>query len=82
MNPSGGLGAQTAMGDAVVLANYINTLSSVDSEDVENALNAYKVERYPVAKAAVESSAGMSNVIKQVSHVFTNLKMIMECQYY
>ncbi|KAF9147709.1 hypothetical protein BGX20_006580, partial [Mortierella sp. AD010] len=58
MNPSGGLGAQVAIGDADVLANYINTLSSVDSEDVENALKAYKIERYPVAKASVDSSAG------------------------
>ncbi|KAF9154699.1 hypothetical protein BGX20_004607, partial [Mortierella sp. AD010] len=66
MNPSGGLGAQTAMGDAVVLANYINTLTTVESADVEKALKAYKKERYPIGKDAVKTSAAMFNFIKQV----------------
>ncbi|KAF9166435.1 hypothetical protein BGX21_001131 [Mortierella sp. AD011] len=66
MNPSGGLGAQTAMGDAVVLANYINTLITVESEEVEKALKAYKNERYPISRDAVKTSASMSNIIKQV----------------
>ncbi|KAF9166438.1 hypothetical protein BGX20_000230 [Mortierella sp. AD010] len=65
MNPSAGLGALTAMGDAVVLANYINTLTTVGSEDVEKVLKAYTAERYPVGKASVEISADRSKTIKQ-----------------
>ncbi|KAF9343499.1 hypothetical protein BGX26_005631 [Mortierella sp. AD094] len=65
MNPSGGLGAQTTMSHAVVLANYINTLATVESEEVEKVLKAYKDERYPIGKAGVESSAAMSKMVKQ-----------------
>ncbi|KAF8949811.1 hypothetical protein BGZ46_004929, partial [Entomortierella lignicola] len=65
MNPSGGLGAQVAMNDAVVLANYINTLTTIESKAVENALKAYKDERYPIAKTAAQASASMANIIKQ-----------------
>ncbi|KAF9170196.1 hypothetical protein BGX21_011185 [Mortierella sp. AD011] len=65
MNPSGALGAQTAMGDAVVLANYINTLTTIESEEVEKALRAYKEERYPLGKEGVETSAAMFNIYKQ-----------------
>ncbi|KAF9346624.1 hypothetical protein BGX26_001866 [Mortierella sp. AD094] len=65
MNPSGGLGAQAAMGDAVVLANYINTLTSVEFEDVEKVLKAYRDERYPHGKEGVKASAIMFNIIKQ-----------------
>ncbi|KAG0001402.1 hypothetical protein BGZ80_001503 [Entomortierella chlamydospora] len=65
MNPSGGLGAQTAMSDAVILANYINTLHTVELEDVEKALKTYRNERYPIGKQAVETSAVMFNIIKQ-----------------
>ncbi|KAG0001403.1 hypothetical protein BGZ79_004723 [Entomortierella chlamydospora] len=65
MSPSGGLGAQTAMGDAVVLANYINTLTTVESEEVEKALKAYRDERYPIDKDGVKTSAAMFSIIKQ-----------------
>ncbi|KAF9356662.1 hypothetical protein BGX26_004935 [Mortierella sp. AD094] len=65
MNPSGGLGAQIAMGDAVVLANYINTLATVESKDVEKVLKAYKDERYPLGKDGVETSAAMLNIYKK-----------------
>ncbi|KAF8962168.1 hypothetical protein BGZ46_001219, partial [Entomortierella lignicola] len=65
MNPAGGLGAQSAMNDAVVLANYINTLTTIESKDVEKVLKAYKDERYPVAKAAVQTSSSMANSIRQ-----------------
>ncbi|KAF9346623.1 hypothetical protein BGX26_001865 [Mortierella sp. AD094] len=55
MSRSGGLGAQIAMSDAVVLANYINILTSVGPEDVEKALMAYKTEQYPFGKIAVKN---------------------------
>ncbi|KAF8962167.1 hypothetical protein BGZ46_001218 [Entomortierella lignicola] len=66
MNPAGGLGAQAAMNDAVVLGNYISTLNSIESRQVEETLKAYKDERYPIAKTAVKASAGLANMIKQV----------------
>ncbi|KAF9343154.1 hypothetical protein BGX26_006180 [Mortierella sp. AD094] len=66
MNSSAGLGALTAVGDAVVLANYINTLTSVESEEVEDALKAYTIERYPIDRTAVETSAAVFKGIKQV----------------
>ncbi|KAF9155704.1 hypothetical protein BGX20_004388 [Mortierella sp. AD010] len=65
MSPAAGLGAQTAMGDAVVLANYINTLTTVESEDVEKVLKAYRDERYPIAKKNAGASAAMSSRVKQ-----------------
>ncbi|KAF9154698.1 hypothetical protein BGX21_004377 [Mortierella sp. AD011] len=65
MSPAGGLGAQTAMGDAVVLVNYINTLTTVESEDVEKALKAYRNERYTIGKEGVKTSAAMFSIIKQ-----------------
>ncbi|KAF9207695.1 hypothetical protein BGZ49_010729 [Haplosporangium sp. Z 27] len=65
MHPAAGLGAQSAMNDAVVLANYINTLTTIESGDVEKALKAYKDERYPVAKAAIKRSSGSADSIKQ-----------------
>ncbi|KAF9102637.1 hypothetical protein BGX27_010921 [Mortierella sp. AM989] len=65
LHPAGGLGALTAMNDAVVLANYINTLTSVSSEEVEKVLKAYKDERMPAAKTAWKASSEMAGTIKQ-----------------
>ncbi|KAF9203189.1 hypothetical protein BGZ49_006685 [Haplosporangium sp. Z 27] len=65
MHPAAGLGAQSAMCDAVVLANYIEALATVESRDVEKALKDYKDERYEIAKSAVQTSADMANIIKQ-----------------
>ncbi|KAF9424441.1 hypothetical protein BGZ76_003525 [Entomortierella beljakovae] len=64
MNPTGGLGAQSAMNDAVVLANYIYSLASIDSKEVEKALKAYKRERYPLAKNALRDSAIVARAIR------------------
>ncbi|KAF9376505.1 hypothetical protein CPC16_000159 [Podila verticillata] len=56
MNPSGGQGAITAIHDAVTLANWLSTFRLTEVEDVEKAFKEYRDERYPVAKAAFESS--------------------------
>ncbi|KAG0333475.1 hypothetical protein BG000_009119 [Podila horticola] len=56
MNPSGAAGALTAMHDAVTLANWIHTLRLPKVSDIEAAFKEYQKERYPVAKAAFESS--------------------------
>ncbi|KFH66122.1 hypothetical protein MVEG_08223 [Podila verticillata NRRL 6337] len=56
MNPSGAAGALTAMHDAVTLANWIHTLRLPEVSDLETVFKEYQTERYPVAKAAFESS--------------------------
>ncbi|KAF9427680.1 hypothetical protein BGZ76_002233 [Entomortierella beljakovae] len=52
------------MNDAVVLANYIYSLTSIESKEIGKALKAYKDERYPLAKNAVQDSATMARAIR------------------
>ncbi|KAG0345458.1 hypothetical protein BG004_003695 [Podila humilis] len=56
MNPIGGVGAMNAMHDAVTLANWLTTLRCPDVKHLEAVFEEYRKERYPVAKAAYESS--------------------------
>lgn len=56
LNPAGGLGATTAMHDAVSLANWINVLPSLDVLAVEKIFNEYYLERYPAAINAYEGT--------------------------
>ncbi|KAG0338359.1 hypothetical protein BG004_007261 [Podila humilis] len=56
MNPVGGVGAMIAMHDAVSLANWLTTLRCADTKQLEAAFEEYRRERYPIAKAAFESS--------------------------
>ncbi|KAG0331989.1 hypothetical protein BG004_001428 [Podila humilis] len=56
MNPLGGVGAMIAMHDAVTLANWLSTLRCPDVKQLETVFEEYHKERYPVAKAAFESS--------------------------
>ncbi|KAF9109595.1 hypothetical protein BGX27_007459 [Mortierella sp. AM989] len=65
LHPAGGLGAQTAMNDAVVLANYINTLTCVELSNVEKVLKAYRDERIDIATTAAKSSSDMAITLKQ-----------------
>ncbi|KAG0340462.1 hypothetical protein BG004_006396 [Podila humilis] len=56
MNPLGAVGAMIAMHDAVTLANWLTTLRCPDVKELEAVFEEYRKERYPVAKAAYESS--------------------------
>lgn len=56
MNPSGALGAVSAIHDAVTLANWISTLRLASPKEVEDIFKEYRAERYPVAKANFETS--------------------------
>ncbi|KAF9195123.1 hypothetical protein BGZ51_004550 [Haplosporangium sp. Z 767] len=76
MSPSGGLGGQSAMNDALILANYLNTLTNNNVEEVERVLKAYKEEQFPHGKAAVKTSAGMTNFIKHDFMGFIARKII------
>ncbi|KAG0042165.1 hypothetical protein BGZ83_000829, partial [Gryganskiella cystojenkinii] len=56
LNPSGGVGAMSAMHDAICLANWINVLSSASLQDTEIILREYHEERYPIAVGAFKKS--------------------------
>ncbi|KFH65425.1 hypothetical protein MVEG_08903 [Podila verticillata NRRL 6337] len=56
MNPTGGLAGIHAIHDAVTLANWLSTLRSAGHKEVEKVFKEYRTERYPVAKAAFETS--------------------------
>ncbi|KAG0261840.1 hypothetical protein BG011_000603 [Mortierella polycephala] len=63
MNPSGGQGALNAMQDAITLANWINVLNSNDVKAMNKTFTEYKMERYPHAVEAFESSKMFSRII-------------------
>ncbi|KAG0324884.1 hypothetical protein BG000_002010 [Podila horticola] len=56
MNPSGGVGGTHAIHDAVALANWFSTLRVPGDREIEKVFREYRTERYPVAKAAFETS--------------------------
>ncbi|KAG0011370.1 hypothetical protein BGZ82_003031 [Podila clonocystis] len=56
MNPSGGVGGIHAIHDAVALANWLSTLRAPGDKHIANVFKEYQTERYPVAKAAFETS--------------------------
>ncbi|KAK3809181.1 MAG: hypothetical protein J3Q66DRAFT_391538 [Benniella sp.] len=66
MYPSAGLGAVSAIQDAVVLANCIYELSNNPSVDeISKAFHLYKSERYPHAKAAFDTSHRLAGLVGQ-----------------
>ncbi|KAK5820968.1 hypothetical protein F5H01DRAFT_339703 [Linnemannia elongata] len=54
--PSAGLGAVTAMQDAVVLANCIYEMKGLTLEDIDEAFVEFKNERYPKLQAQYSAS--------------------------
>ncbi|KAF9025679.1 hypothetical protein BGZ52_008853 [Haplosporangium bisporale] len=56
MNPSGALGAVSAIHDAVTLANWMSTLRLAGPKEVDDIFKEYRAERYPVAKANFKTS--------------------------
>ncbi|KAG0301903.1 hypothetical protein BGZ98_007954 [Dissophora globulifera] len=65
MHPAAGLGAVSAIHDAVVLASRLYELPSTELGDLEKAFSAYKGERYPMAVKSYESSKTMAKLIAQ-----------------
>ncbi|KAG0038413.1 hypothetical protein BGZ82_000295 [Podila clonocystis] len=63
MHPSAGLGAVSAIHDAIVLANVLHDLSSKNLDDITRAFQSYKDERYPLAKVSWDTSHKMSQVL-------------------
>jgi len=56
LSPTGGAGAQSAVQDALCLANWINVLPSNLIEDTEKIFKEYQSERYAVVMDAYRSS--------------------------
>ncbi|KAG0082002.1 hypothetical protein BGZ92_011940 [Podila epicladia] len=56
LNPAGGVGALSAIQDAVALANWICALQSKEIADVRRIFREYRAEQYPVVKEAVTTS--------------------------
>ncbi|KAI9242251.1 MAG: hypothetical protein BYD32DRAFT_403707 [Podila humilis] len=62
LNPAGGAGAVTTIQDAATLANWICTLQSKKASEIEDSFKEYHAERYPLVKAAYESSKIFNHV--------------------
>ncbi|KAF8928981.1 hypothetical protein EDD21DRAFT_424143 [Dissophora ornata] len=65
MPPNAGLGGQSAMYDAVVLGNYLSSLTTNSTKDIEKALLAYRDERYQHAKDSVAMSSALTKILKK-----------------
>lgn len=64
VNPSGGLGAISAMHDAIALANLLYALPSTTTHDITVAFSEYQTERLPPAIDAYNSSLMLSKLLK------------------
>ncbi|KAG0042623.1 hypothetical protein BGZ83_000243 [Gryganskiella cystojenkinii] len=62
LSPSGGVGATTAMHDALCLANWINVLSSTELAATDKIFQEYYLERYPIAIEAFKKSRLFSTI--------------------
>ncbi|KAF9383018.1 hypothetical protein CPC16_009091 [Podila verticillata] len=62
LNPAAGVGAITAMHDAVALANWIATLQTKDRDELSVIFKEYYEERYLVAKAGYATSQMFSRL--------------------
>ncbi|KAG0256406.1 hypothetical protein BG011_004572 [Mortierella polycephala] len=63
VHPAANAGAVNAMQDAVVLANWINTLSSTKLNDIEKVFKEYKAERFVTAKATFHNGHTMAKIV-------------------
>ncbi|KAF8939493.1 hypothetical protein EDD21DRAFT_442467 [Dissophora ornata] len=63
MHPAAGLGAVSAIQDAIVLASRLYELPSTKLEDVDKVFKEYRAERYPLAIKSYESSKNMAKLI-------------------
>ncbi|KAG0208921.1 hypothetical protein BGX28_000240 [Mortierella sp. GBA30] len=61
--PSSGQGAVTAMQDAVVLANCLYDLQSLETEDIKAAFQEYKDQRYAPVKEQYDASKMNAKIV-------------------
>ncbi|KAF9572138.1 hypothetical protein EC968_010224 [Mortierella alpina] len=67
LHPSAGLGAVSAIHDAVVLANVLHDLPTSNPDDITHAFETYREERYPLAKISWDTSHKMSTLLGNVT---------------
>ncbi|KAF9399810.1 hypothetical protein BGX21_005581 [Mortierella sp. AD011] len=65
MYPSGSQGANTAVQDAIVLANYINAMSGSEPDTIEKAFESYHRERVGAARIAYETSERLRHLFRR-----------------
>jgi len=71
MNPSGGVAGTHAIHDAVTLANWLSTFRSAGQRQIEKAFKEYRSERYPIVRAAFETSQMFSLNFGKVMNKFS-----------
>lgn len=77
MFPSAGLGAVSAMQDAVTLANCLYELSEHPSTaEISKAFKNYQNERYPFAKNAYDTSHRLAGVVGTVRLILYSVAII------
>jgi len=79
MNPSGALGAVSAIHDAVTLANWMSTLRLPGPKEVQDIFKEYRAERYPVAKANFETSQLFIRNMGKVMNTHENRSRTTKC---
>ncbi|KAG0284672.1 hypothetical protein BGZ96_010972 [Linnemannia gamsii] len=75
--PSAGLGAVTAMQDAVVLANCIYEMKGLTPEDINEAFVEFKNERYPKLQAQYAASQTTANLLYGQGWLDKILRMVV-----
>ncbi|KAG0376747.1 hypothetical protein BGX24_007293 [Mortierella sp. AD032] len=75
--PSAGLGAATAMQDAVVLANCLYEMNGLSSDDVDETLSDFQTKRFPIVKAQYEASKTSAKLIYGQSLVERFMRMVV-----
>ncbi|KAI1291469.1 hypothetical protein EDD11_008916 [Mortierella claussenii] len=63
MTPNAGLGATNGIFDAIVLSNYLSTLTTNNTDDITHVFQQYQNERGPFARKAVAKSSAFSLVV-------------------
>ncbi|KAG0363526.1 hypothetical protein BGZ54_008122 [Gamsiella multidivaricata] len=66
MTPNAGLGATTAIHDAIVLGNYLSTLRTNNIDDITSIFLQYQEERTPMVKDAIAASSAFAKLIGKV----------------
>ncbi|KAH7044691.1 hypothetical protein BKA57DRAFT_87270 [Linnemannia elongata] len=75
--PSAGLGAVTAMQDAVVLANCLYEMKGLELSDISATLDQFKNERYLKVKAQYEASKTNARLIYGQSYFERFMRMMV-----
>ncbi|KAF9898331.1 hypothetical protein BX616_004169 [Lobosporangium transversale] len=74
LHPNGGLGAVSAIHDAVALANVLYDLTDIEPNSITQAFRRYREERYPLSKTSYNTSYYMGRILgKSLINAFLRL---------